>query len=207
MEARANDHINFIHFVSHVFGNSIANVVALIGDHCFTTKSVSLKTNIPMTGCHSHRLDLVVTGIVGDRKEILNVVRCILQKLTAPVPGPKVRQVCTLKAKEDNATRRSSTFQILQRYTVLFDALPSLECEEIQNLKPSTRNYACIDSLLLDSGVEELDSVTKYLQPDVASILESRFLSGDILQFFGRHPRGCARTQRLWTMENSSRRL
>jgi hypothetical protein len=81
----ADEHIDYITSVLHVFDKDIATDVAYFAaDNCSTNRSVATKTNIPLIGCNSHKLNLAVSSFFGLRHEPGRVdTRSVLQKARA----------------------------------------------------------------------------------------------------------------------------
>lgn len=56
----ADEHTEFIHFVTSVFGKSVENGVVNIGADDVTNKSIATKVGIPQVGYHNHILNVSV---------------------------------------------------------------------------------------------------------------------------------------------------
>lgn len=61
----SENHKDLIEFVLDVFGNTLSNVICLIGDNCNVNKSLSDLCGIPLVGCACHRLNLAIQEYLG----------------------------------------------------------------------------------------------------------------------------------------------
>ena len=64
----AQNYLNLIEHVISLFGKSLSNVVAPLGNNCNTNKFVVWKAKIHFSGCASHRFSLVMKDILMDHK-------------------------------------------------------------------------------------------------------------------------------------------
>lgn len=79
--------------------------------------------------CYIHRLDLAVSDILVENNDTLDVDCRIMRKLRQLNPSAKLRPFSELKAKVNNATRWSSSLQMLERYPLLGDVLSDVANE------------------------------------------------------------------------------
>ena len=68
----ANEHIEFITYILHVYGKDMSNVCAIIADNISVNESVQTKLNISLVGCASHRLNLAVKNLLHHDEPLLN---------------------------------------------------------------------------------------------------------------------------------------
>jgi hypothetical protein len=106
-----------------------------------------------------------------------------MTKLKQLIPAAKLRSFTHLKAKTKNATRWSSTFAMIARYTQIKEFLPRLEINEIDDLVLSEKENRDIDSLLEE--LKNLESVSKTLQNDSTTMsgVRSLMLSWNPIRF------------------------
>ena len=62
---RASDHFGFIEWVLGLYGKSLDNVVAVIGDNVSTNQALADMCKKPLIGCASHRFNLAMKKILG----------------------------------------------------------------------------------------------------------------------------------------------
>jgi hypothetical protein len=75
----SENHKDLIEFVLDVFGNTLSNVICLIGDNCNVNKSLADLCGIPLVGCACHRLNLAIQeylGVASREKLIAEVLLC-----------------------------------------------------------------------------------------------------------------------------------
>lgn len=88
----ANEHIVFIQATLQLFGKNLQNVFCFVGDNCETNQSISRKTEIPLIGCYSHKVNLAVKKYL--EKLVLNERRSRLLPYTFEI-------ILFLKANSD----------------------------------------------------------------------------------------------------------
>ncbi|KAH9132292.1 hypothetical protein AeRB84_021278 [Aphanomyces euteiches] len=175
----ALSHKTYFKFELELFGKSLENVVALIGDNCSTNRALARLCGIPLVGCASHRMNLFVCTILTDHEELVNLVNELMRKLRHVVPAAKLRRLTPLKAKMKNSTRWSSTNHMLQRYVEIKPFVMMIGGREIDALLPSVGQDRLIDDLLL--VLKDLDTATLALQGEEMSLLDVRNLFDDAM--------------------------
>lgn len=175
----SNEHYELFCFILDLFGKSVDNVVALIGDNCATNRSLSRLFECGFVGCASHRFNLAVKDLMSDKSDIINNVRELMKKLRNPKRRAQLRNYTNLSPLVCNDTRWSSTYEMLRRYIEVKEHLPQLHVEEIDDLIPSRKEHDGILDLCKTLG--SLDSVTKCLQKDSTTISEVRALFDTVI--------------------------
>ncbi|KAG7361649.1 hypothetical protein IV203_036750 [Nitzschia inconspicua] len=122
----AQEHHAFITDILGVYRKSWENVICLIGENCSTNKATATAASLPLVGCASHRLNLAVKDILKDYSSLTTCVYRLMKKLKNIIPAAKLRKLTPLRAKCSNATRWSSTYEMLLRYKQLEEFLPKL---------------------------------------------------------------------------------
>ena len=80
------------------FGKNIAdNVVALIADNCETNKALARLCEVPLIGCHSHRLALAVKEYLKPHDKLISKVNALMGKLRTPKIAAKLREHSPLR--------------------------------------------------------------------------------------------------------------
>lgn len=190
----ALEHVTFVENVLNVYGKTLANVCALIGDNCNTNKAVASLSGIPLIGCHSHLLNLAVKRIFfgnGDNenehenenmKMLIQKVVELVKTLKTTKGAAFLRQYTDLKAIKKNETRWTSTYEMLERYVRLLPYLSQIQDPHIVKkfLNPS-------ENLLVKELVNDLELINKmmkYLQRDDITLADARTCFDAVLQEF-----------------------
>jgi len=135
----AQNHSDFICFVLNIFGKSIDNVIALLGDNCNTNKAIADNLNVGFVGYASHRFNIFVKTMIENEETLMESIREIMKKVTHPVTAAKLREHSDLWPKCSNKTRWSSTLNMLKQFLELKEAITNMEDDEIDILMPNTR--------------------------------------------------------------------
>lgn len=176
----ADAHYDLIKFVvTIVFGKSMECIVAIIGDNCNTNRALGRHFNAHFVGCYSHRFNLAVKDVLTNNTLTIEKVQKIMKKLSCQLPAAKLRRFTHLKAKQNNVTRWSSTYDMLKRYVELREFLTLLD---IPDIFLSSREDAEVNSVLVT--LSDLDSITKELQKESTTMCEARTLFDGVLSEF-----------------------
>jgi len=178
----AENHCELIEFVLNVFGKSTSNIIALCGDNCNTNKAIANKLEVGFVGCASHRFNLFVKNIIISEDVLIESIREIMKKVSHPVTAAKLRKFSDLRPVCSNATRWSSTANMLKRFLELREAITNIEEDEIDVLMPSTRNVRKVENLCETFGA--LDSVTKALQDDSIDLADVRGIFDSVIETY-----------------------
>ena len=82
----------FLEMTLSQYGKSMEdNVVALIADNCETNKALADICNVPLVGCHSHRLALAVKEYLTNKDELIQKVNTLMGKSKAPKTAAESR--------------------------------------------------------------------------------------------------------------------
>jgi hypothetical protein len=106
--------------------------------------------------------------------DTLQKINDIMSKLKNLIPAAKLRKLTHLKAKTRNATRWSSTFEMILRYIKIRDFLPLLEINELDELLLTVSENCEIDSICEE--MKDFKSISKTLQQDAITLADTRFL-------------------------------
>lgn len=101
----ANEHYEFILFVLSVYGKTMQNVVAVVGDNCNTNRAMSRRIGPIFVGCYSHRFNLAVRDLLSKYKKVTSKVQQVMKKLSYSIPAAQLRKLTPLKAVQANDTR------------------------------------------------------------------------------------------------------
>lgn len=180
----ADAHVEHTTYVLAKYNRTWNNVVCLIGDNCPVNKSFANKVNRPLIGCASHRLNLAVQKSMDGIEGILMKVNGLMKKLGNLVAQAKLSKFTHLKPVVRNATRWSSTYEMVKRYQELKRFLPELQVPEIDNLLLTVVEER--ELLRSYTKLHELNEVTKKLQYENWTLADVRFHFDCILEGFPR---------------------
>ena len=80
------------------FGKTISNVAFLIGDNCNVNRKLDRLIGVPLVGCASHRLNLVVRLLTDEYEAELSTVQKLMIKLRTLNQAAKLRYVVFLNS-------------------------------------------------------------------------------------------------------------
>ena len=179
----ANDHYQFLEWVLSVYGKTMSDVIAIIGDNAEVNKALSNSCEKPLIGCASHRFNLAVSLFLKEHTEIIAKISDIMIKLRTSKYRGKLRQKTDLGPVLKNETHWSSTFAMLNRYIRLHPFL--LEPEFSGNQAFATLLLSPSDFLKvkeLASQLQYLNSVTVALQDSAIDMADVRGLFDKVLE-------------------------
>lgn len=101
---------------------------------------------------------------LSDYEGLLSIVDSLMVKLRTHMLSKKLRTFTPFKEKCRYELRRSSSFQMLERYQKLLEFLPRLLSEEIYVLLPSSRQNRQIDTLC--AQLKDLEFITTEFQKE-----------------------------------------
>lgn len=148
----------------------MSKVVALCGDNCRVNQSLSTKSGIALVGCASHCFNLAMHDLVVQLKEIIELVRSVIKKLTFLLQQRNYDE--TLKTSV--ITRCSSVAEKLSRFFKMKDFITLLQMEDANMLMPSNRDLKKIEALL--SELKQAGGVTKALHKDDLTVADAKAL-------------------------------
>lgn len=178
------EHLDFLKYTLSIYGKSIENVVAMVGDNENTNKAFARLAGCPFIGCASHRFNLAMKDIISEYRDEITKVNDLMKKLSYQIPAAKLRRFTHLKAKISNETRWSSTYNMLKRYIEIKEYLPQLELPEIDELLLSDQDDLTIERLC--QKFANLDSVTIALQDNSTTISKARCLFDSVIEDYPR---------------------
>ncbi|DBA00185.1 TPA: hypothetical protein N0F65_007810 [Lagenidium giganteum] len=119
----ADAHIEHLQAIVDVCGKSMSQGKFHISDNCATNLAVATKDQMPVVGCASHRLNLATMPLMGALDNILDQVKRLMVALRLPNNAAVPRKHTALRAVCANATRGSSSFEMLNRYFKILDTI------------------------------------------------------------------------------------
>ena len=115
----ASTHKDLLDWVSELYGKTLDNVVAIIGDNAEVNKALANLCGKPLIGCASHRFNLAIKVILKEQEHLIGRIQDINVKLKSLKLRGNLRSHTELEPKLRNDTRWSSTYQMLERYIKL----------------------------------------------------------------------------------------
>lgn len=91
LSQRADEHHDFMEFVSSVIERDTSNVMALVGDNSNTNHAFASFFGRVFVDCHSHRLSLAVKEKIKELQEIVNRVHQLMRELSFSLPAASLR--------------------------------------------------------------------------------------------------------------------
>lgn len=170
----ATSHKEFITWViESIYKKRVHCISFLCGDNCSTNKALATSMSIPLVGCASHRFNLAVQSYLKQYEQILNRVHELMKKLTTLKQAAKLRTRTTLRPVSRNATRWSSTFEMILRYFRIKDFIDTAD-RELANLVPSSLEILALEELM--THLKKFQSVTLKLQEEAITLHDVRIL-------------------------------
>jgi hypothetical protein len=121
----ARSHANHISSVLAQYGLSVTNLVALVGDNCSVNRRLCSDLKIPLIGCAAHKLNLAVNLWIdsqGEDKYLRTAIQSLhnlMTKASTIKNAAQLRKFTGLHAVTNNATRWSSVFDMITRYSCI----------------------------------------------------------------------------------------
>jgi hypothetical protein len=142
----ADDHATQLTQVLADYGKTVANVVCIAGDNCSVNKCLARKLGVPLLGCGSHKFS--IKKWVADNATLSAIVSrlsLLMKKASTLKNSAELRNYTELVVVKENATRWSSTFNMIQRFITIKPHLEQLEslaefmlsCVEVNTLLSS----------------------------------------------------------------------
>lgn len=111
--------------------------------------------------------------------EIFECVQLFTHKLSYLISAAGLRLETTLQARLGNATRWSSTSEILKHFLDLYNVLPNLGMKEIDDLLPDAVAHKNIETLC--KQLTDIVSITKCLQNPCTTLKDARVLLNTVI--------------------------
>jgi len=178
----AKAHQKYIEYVLNLYGKSMSNVAAIVGDNCNTNRALAKLCMVGFVGCASHRYNLAYKDLLTPQKDIIEKVSKVMKKFGNPIPAAKLRKLTTIKPKLHVVTRWSSTVDMMRRYAELRDYICDVEIDGLDEMLLSVRENKILDKFC--SSFTDIDSITKALQSDALTISEVRCYFDSIIEIY-----------------------
>jgi len=173
----ADAHIELLRTVLDVYNKTLSMVRFIVSDNCSTNQSVATKLGCPLIGCSSHRFNLAVNKFLTDYEPVLDQVNNLMSQLRRPNAAAELAKHTELHAVKRNATRWSSTFEMVLSYARIRTEIRKVEA--VEDLVPSGGAHRKLIELL--DHMKKFESVTKWLQRPETNMAEVRLLFDSLL--------------------------
>jgi hypothetical protein len=147
----AASHHQTVYEILKTFGKDFSNLACVIGDNCAVNQSFARQSNCYSVGCSSHRLNLGVQKFLNDYSQLIESVREVIISLRTIKNRAALQKKTRLVPVLDNATRWSSKFEMLKRYTLLQ--------EHIEDIVPVELQLSPVDNASVLSLLKKLDQL------------------------------------------------
>ncbi|ETP03122.1 hypothetical protein F441_19885 [Phytophthora nicotianae CJ01A1] len=176
----AQSHCAFMRNILSTFHQSESSLAFLIGDNCTTNQAAATYLGVPLIGCASYRFNLAVNSYLEEHKTTVDAVSALMAALRTVNNRAALREHTPLAPLRPNATRWSSTYDMVARYVRIRDEIKQVDA--VLDLIPKAAMHRKIGALLGDLQV--FHSVTIKLQSEDLSLADVRLLFDSVLQRF-----------------------
>eukprot|EP00644_Phytophthora_capsici_P006320 jgi/Phyca11/130457/e_gw1.94.70.1 len=102
----------------------------VVGDNCTTNQSMATRIGVRLIGCASHRFNLAVNRFLRDYQTQIDMIQNLMIQLRHVKNATALAKATNYKPVKANTTRWSSTFQMVDRYCKIRDAILTVEAVE-----------------------------------------------------------------------------
>ncbi|KAG6949354.1 hypothetical protein JG688_00014662, partial [Phytophthora aleatoria] len=104
------------------------SVLFMVGDNCSVNQYIGRRIGaIPLIGCARHRFNLAMNDFLAPDKPLLTRVHAVMKRLTTIKCRAMLRKLTHLAPVMRNATRWSSVYAMVKRYTELMPFLLKID--------------------------------------------------------------------------------
>jgi len=173
----ADEHIKVFETTVADYGLNMAKCCFLVSDNCEVNRSISRKTKIPLIGCASHRFNLACKAKYARYEENLEKCNEVMKKLRTNKNRAILRKHTTLAPKRRQDTRWSGTYNMIDRFVDIADAIKTAVNEDNLNLSKTQvigDVNVEVDIMLSDKELRELKNLRNEMSPfqEVTAMLQ-----------------------------------
>jgi hypothetical protein len=179
----AADHLQHITTTLNLCGKGSGNVLCIVGDNCNVNRSMARTLQAPLIGCASHKLNLAVKMWIQNEPQLAAIilkVSNIMKKASTLKVAAQLRLLTSYSAVRENATRWSSTYQMITRFLQIQVQLSSIV--DLLALFPTHSELEILKRA--HASLKKFNAVTIMLQKEGMSFLEVRELFQEVLEDF-----------------------
>ncbi|KAL4141248.1 hypothetical protein PRNP1_014370 [Phytophthora ramorum] len=176
----AEAHLEMIDAVLEPYNKNSAMIIFVVADNCATNQAIATRLEVPLVGCASHRFNLAVCRYLEDYKTLIDQVQTLCIQLLYPNNAAELARHTHYKPLRANATRWSSTYQMLARYVKIRDDIKMVAA--VEDLVPRPSSHRQIVQLV--NKLEALDSVCVKRQSEERTFADVRLLFDAVMAKF-----------------------
>uniref|UniRef100_H3GLP2 BED-type domain-containing protein n=1 Tax=Phytophthora ramorum TaxID=164328 RepID=H3GLP2_PHYRM len=176
----AEAHLEMIDAVLELYNKDSAMIIFVVADNCATNQAIATRLEVPLVGCASHRFNLAVCRYLEDYKTLIDQVQTLCIQLLYPNNAAELARHTHYKPLRANATRWSSTYQMLARYVKIRDDIKMVAA--VEDLVPRPSSHRQIVQLV--NKLEALDSVCVKRQSEERILADVRLLFDAVMAKF-----------------------
>ncbi|RLN92682.1 hypothetical protein BBJ28_00021944 [Nothophytophthora sp. Chile5] len=129
-----NAHIAHIESVLEVYSERLSMVRFIVAYNCATNQSIATRLKLPLIDCASHRFTLRVNRLLDENRDQIDQIQNLMIQMWHINNAAELAKATDQKPIKANVTQWSSTFAMLERYTVIRDAI--LTVGAVEDLVP-----------------------------------------------------------------------
>ena len=164
-----------------LFGKSEESLIYLVADNAAVNTRLSDLLGIPMIGCASHRFNLACKKYLEDSENVIQKIHSLMVNLRQVKQAGKLRTKTPLEPVIRNATRWSSTYEMLKRFFRLQEFI-DISDETLAINLPAPLELIALKELMKD--LEEFQSTTILLQDSKRNLREVRDIFDEMLKHY-----------------------
>ncbi|KAG3086359.1 hypothetical protein PI125_g18948 [Phytophthora idaei] len=142
----AEAYLEMIDAVFELYNKDSAMIMFIVADNCATNQAIATRLGVPLIGCASHRFNLAVCRYLEDYKPLIDQVQTLCIHLRYTNNAAELARHTHYKPLKSNATRWSSTYQMLARYVKISDAIKMVAAVEDLLPRPASIARLCSSS-------------------------------------------------------------
>lgn len=177
----AANHKAFIGDVLESFGKSLNNLIYLVADNAAVNTCLADLLQIPMIGCASHRFNLACKKYLEREEPVLKKIHSLMTTLQQVKQAGKLRTKTKLEPITRNVTRWSSTYEMLKRFTELYEFIDKDDPTLAPDIPTSMELIALKD---LRKDMDQFQSTTILLQDSKRNLIEVRGIFDEMLEHY-----------------------
>jgi hypothetical protein len=135
----AEAHSEYLENCLSFYGKTVNDVIFLVADNAHVNKKLAAMRNWNFIGCFAHSLNLAIKEIIESDEALKDIIKKVSQIMTKVANSlilmGRLRRLTHLKPALANATRWSSTFQMLDRYYKIRSELTSVLQDNVDNAR------------------------------------------------------------------------
>ncbi|KAG2923797.1 hypothetical protein PC114_g4697 [Phytophthora cactorum] len=161
------------------------SMLFMVGDNCSVNQYIGRRIGaIPLIGCARHRFNFAMNDFLAPDKPLLTRVHAVMKRLTTIKCRAMLRKLTHLAPVMRNATRWSSVYAMVKRYTELMPFLLKIDHGSVADYDLESYLLSPCEServTTLCGDLEKLNGVTQTLQKSTLTLSGVRRLFDHVL--------------------------